>query len=151
MRRIPILTTAAAVALVPAVFGLSGNPALSHSVPVRVPANVAPVTVAQLGPVVDDSSHAEDRAPGTGAAVRTPEPGDDRGGAAVRTPEPGDDRRGTAVRTPEPGDDRGGAAVRTPEPGDDRRGAAVVRTPEPGDDKGGAGGSSDDRGKHGRG
>ena len=137
MRRIPILTTAAAVALVPAVFGLSGNPALSHSVPVRVPANVAPVTVAQLGPVVDDSSHAEDRAPGTGAAVRTPEPGDDR--------------RGTAVRTPEPGDDRGGAAVRTPEPGDDRRGAAVVRTPEPGDDKGGAGGSSDDRGKHGRG
>jgi len=42
MRRIPILTTAAAVALVPAVFGLSGNPALSHSVPVRVPATSPP-------------------------------------------------------------------------------------------------------------
>lgn len=47
MRRI-LFVTAAGAAAVPAVVGLTGNPALRHQVPVRVPANVVPVSTQDL-------------------------------------------------------------------------------------------------------
>jgi hypothetical protein len=47
MRRLMLLTAGVALAAVPAVFGLTDNPALSHSVPVRIPSGAVPVTDVQ--------------------------------------------------------------------------------------------------------
>ena len=64
-------TAAAALAAVPAVLGLVGNPSFSHQLPVHVPSQVAKVL---------ESSD---------PAARAVEPGDDRGRSSHRaTPTP---------------------------------------------------------------
>lgn len=100
MRRIPVVLAAATLAVVPAVLGLTGNPALSHSVPVRVPSNVLPVSADDLEP---DALGDHDQPAGT----RSPEPlaGSDD------APELGDDRvtphESGGPSAPRGGDDNG--------------------------------------------
>ena len=94
MKRMLIVCAAAAVAAVPAVFGLVGNASFAQTVPVRVPAQVASTQSA------DDhggnSTHAE--------------PGDDNGGSSPSaSAEPGDDNGGSSTHA-EPGDDNGGSS-----------------------------------------
>ncbi len=141
MRRTLFVTAAGAVAVVPAVIGLTGNPALSHQVPVTVPANVVPVSTKDLAAQVDDNPGSDDRTVAPTSSTRATEPGDDKGGTrTTRTAEPGDDHGGSRARTPtresrtsEPGDDRGGTRTRT-----------TTRTAEPGDDHGRTSGGNDD-------
>lgn len=74
MKRLLLLVAGVALAAVPAVYGLTANPALSHSVPVRVPAGVVPVLVVDVQ--VDDAGkgrHGTD-----GSALPSPR---DNGGA----------------------------------------------------------------------
>jgi hypothetical protein len=96
MNRLLTISIAAAIAAVPAVTGLAGNPAFAHSVPTHVATTR-----------VDDK----------GGLSRHAEPGDDKGGRA-RHAEPGDDKGGRAKHA-EPGDDKGGPAGRS---GDDGAG-----------------------------
>jgi len=78
MRRLLWLTAGVALAAVPAVFGLTGNPALSHSVPVRIPSGAVPVTDTQIN---DDGQHRHDAGAGSGNE------GSDKGGhGAPATP-----------------------------------------------------------------
>lgn len=151
MKRTLVFTAAAALAIVPAVVGLTANPSLSREVPVAVPSQA---------PAADDRGGATDR------DLRT-EAGDDRragGGAASDDATPSGSASPSAVP-----DDRGGRADRDDrfEPGDDRRVngtapavPAVPATPAtpaapavPGDDSGHHGGPSgaDDSGHHGSG
>ena len=123
MRRTLFVTAAGAVAVVPAVIGLTGNPALSHQVPVTVPANVVPVSTKDLAAQVDDNPGSDDRTVAPTSSTRATEPGDDKGGTrTTRTAEPGDDRDqngGGAAPAPAPrggdsghdaGDDHGGSS-----------------------------------------
>jgi len=138
MRRTLFVTAAGAAAVVPAVIGLTGNPALSHQVPVRVPAHVVPVSAHDLAARADDNPGSDDR---TVTPTSSPhaKPSDDRGDARTRV---------RTTRTVGRGDDRGGARTRartgTPEPGDDHGGTRAIRTAEPGDDHGGKRGGNDD-------
>jgi len=108
MKRMLIVTAAAAVAAVPAVFGLVGNASFAQTVPVRVPAQVATQSADDHG---GNSTHAE---PGDDNGVSSPsaiaEPGDDNGGSSPSaSAEPGDDNGGSSTHA-EPGDDNGGSS-----------------------------------------
>lgn len=48
MKRFVLLAAGAAMATIPAFAGLTGNPALSHRVPVRVPVGAVPVRVTDV-------------------------------------------------------------------------------------------------------
>ena len=106
MKRLLVITAAAVAAAVPAVAGLTGNPALSHRVPVRVPSQAVPAAVSTVTP----SRHAE---PGDDRGSRI-EPGDDNGRVNGR-----DDRRTSTATSGR--DDRGGRGGHA-EPGDDHGG-----------------------------
>jgi hypothetical protein len=161
MRNVLFLTAAGAAAVVPAVIGLSGNPALSHQVPVRVPANVVPVSSQDLARVDDHPAGDDHRAVPTSSA-RTTEPGDDHGGTrtTTRTPahstEPGDDHAGTRTRTTtrtpahstEPGDDRGGTRRGNDDhAGDDDAASNHTGDDHVGDDHAGDDHAGDDHGR----
>jgi len=159
MRRLTILCASAAVAAVPAVFGLAGNPSFSQTVPVHVPPQVKTAstqsTTATPAARDDHGRHAEpgdDRgtdAPRTAPASRSPAPTSSPAAVPGVTPvapriddhgihpEPGDDR-GVHV---EPGDDRGTHA----EPGDDNPGAGSGKGT---DNSGNSGNSGKGRGGH---
>ena len=95
MKRMLIVTAAAAVAAVPAVFGLVGNASFAQTVPVRVPAQVATQSADDHG---GNSTHAE--------------PGDDNGGSSTHA-EPGDDNGGSsrsASAKPTTTDEHGGSS-----------------------------------------
>jgi hypothetical protein len=155
MKRTVVFTAAAAVAIAPAIIGLTANPSLSRAVPVTVPS--------QAPALVDDHGGEVDR------DLRT-EPGDDRdlnGSATV--PAPGGASAPTASPSAVPGasgDDHGGLTDRDlrTEPGDDRRPNGTGAVPAPAgsgnpDDSGHRSGSGsgsgsddgpgDDRGGHG--
>jgi hypothetical protein len=100
MRRILFVTAAGAAAVVPAIVGLTGNPALSHQVPVRVPANVVPVSTRDLAPRADDPPGNDDRQVTPTSSTATAAARDDNGRTRTRTR--------TRPRTIEPGDDHGG-------------------------------------------
>lgn len=87
MRRLIIIAATAAATTIPAVVGLTGNPALSHRVPVQARSQTIAVQQATQHPT-------------TATTSRTAEPGDDKGTHS----EPGDDRG----QHSEPGNDRGG-------------------------------------------
>lgn len=156
MKRTLVFTAAAALAIVPAVVGLTANPSLSREVPVAVPSQA---------PTADDRGGATDR------DLRT-EAGDDRranGTGATTSPTDDATPSGPSSPTAVP-DDHGGSTDRDDrfEPGDDRRvngtapvapaapaapaapGAPAVPAPAPADDSGHHGGSSgtDDSGHH---
>ncbi len=70
MKRLLLLVAGAALAAAPAVFGLTDNPTLSHSVPVRVPSGAVPVTDTQI----DDSvsvRHGENTSGKDGTSARS--------------------------------------------------------------------------------
>jgi hypothetical protein len=98
MKRLALLAAGTALAAIPAVIGLTGNPALSHRVPVRVPSGAVPVKVADTQPEVHRQGHGSDDASPSAGPARPAEPGDDKGGL-VRHAEPGDDRDGSSGRS----------------------------------------------------
>lgn len=109
MKRTLVFTAAAALAIVPAVVGLTANPSLSREVPVSVPSQA---------PTADDRGGATDR------DLRT-EAGDDRraSGTGAAT-SPSDDATPSGSSSPSTvPDDHGGRVDRDDrvEPGDDRR------------------------------
>jgi hypothetical protein len=54
MKRLSVMTVGLTLAALPAIYGLAGNPALSQSVPVRIPVGAVRVAVAE--PRSDDSA-----------------------------------------------------------------------------------------------
>jgi hypothetical protein len=148
MRRLIILAASAAVAAVPAVFGLAGNPSFSQSVPVHVPSQVKLASThssstTKATKIDDHGKHAE--------------PGDDRGTDAPRTVSAARSTAPTHSPAAVPGlnpaaprvDDHGIHA----EPGDDRGVHVAPGHAEPGDnDRGGttgaSGNGSNSRGGH---
>ncbi len=150
MKRTLVFTAAAALAIVPAVVGLTANPSLSREVPVSVPSQA---------PTADDRGGATDR------DLRT-EAGDDRranGTGAATSPSDDTTPSGSSSPSAVP-DDHGGRVDRDDrvEPGDDRRvngtgtvapaapavPAAPAAPAAPVDDSGRHGGD-DDGGRHG--
>ncbi len=145
MRRLIIIAATAAATAIPAVIGLTGNPALSHRVPVQAPSQTIAVQQAteHPGPSTSRSSstHSE---PGDDRGRNHSEPGDDRGRSSTHS-EPGDDKGGSSTHS-EPGDDKGGSSTHS-EPGDDKGGSSTHS--EPGDDRGGSTTHSGGHGGHG--
>ena len=127
------LTAGVALAAVPALFGLTGNPALSHSVPVRVPSGAVPVTDTQIdnGRLHHESeggSGREGSGKGHGATVTPPVAG--RGGHGSPAPPPvaGKDRHGGRATTPGPSTIPHVATVTPQGPGKRGHGADDART-----------------------
>ena len=124
-------TGAAALAAVPAVLGLVGNPSFSHQLPVHVPSQVAKVLVS------------------SDPAARAVEPGDDRARSSHRAPPTS--ARASSSRHAEPGDDNGGA-TRHAEPGDDhRQGGGSGSGSGSGSGRGGSDDATHSGGRHDRG
>jgi hypothetical protein len=124
MKRI-IITGAALLAVVPASMGLVSNAAFSQSVPVRLPAQVAPAS--------SQSNHLE-IGDDKGGLTTHVEAGDDKGGLTTHV-EAGDDKGGLTTHV-EAGDDKGGLTTHV-EAGDDKGG--LTTHVEPGDDSSGRG------------
>jgi hypothetical protein len=117
MKRLMLLAAGVALAAVPAVIGLIGNPALSHSVPVRVPAGAVPVTAAQIHDSGADR-HGKDV---SGKDAPGKEPGKDgRGIADDSGKDPG------AVAPDVPGEDRHDSTATSNAPRRHRRGSGQV-------------------------
>lgn len=156
MKRTLVFTAAAALAIVPAVVGLTANPSLSREVPVSVPSQA---------PTPDDRGGAADRDLRTEAGV------DRRANGTGAATSPSDDATPSGSSSPSAvPDDHGGRVDRDDrvEPGDDRRvngtGAVAPAAPAvpaapatpaspavPADDSGhhSSGSGSDDSGHHG--
>jgi hypothetical protein len=79
---------AGAVAAVPAILGVVGNPSFSQQIPVRVPSQVAHIS--EVGAQSSQTPSTPTRPP-TRRAIRSPEPGDDHGGARSAEHGGGDD------------------------------------------------------------
>ncbi|HEV7206340.1 MAG TPA: hypothetical protein VGN18_17170 [Jatrophihabitans sp.] len=135
------LVAAAAVAALPAVIGLSGNPSFSHQLPVHVPSQARAVEL------VDGSSEVS-VAPAPSATRSRAEAADDRpsdGGPSDGGP-PGDGPAPTAadpVPTRSRGSrDDGPTAARSTGTGREEHPSTVARTSEGGDSRGGPGPAS---------
>jgi hypothetical protein len=68
MKRLMLLVAGVVLAVVPAVFGLTDNPPLSHRVPVRIPAGTVPAGDAQVADSGDPHT------PATPTATAPPSP-----------------------------------------------------------------------------
>ena len=121
MKRLLLVAAGVALAAVPAVFGLTDNPSLSHSVPVRIPSGAVPVTehhwdnTDRVGH--DTATSGEDR---RGTAADSGKGG--HAPAVTRPATSGKDRRGAAADNGKDG--HAPAATRPATSGKDRRGAA---------------------------
>ena len=71
MKRLMLVAAGVALATVPAVLGLTHNPALSHSVPVRILSGAAAVTGTPIDPFVKPTM-APSRAASTATAPSRP-------------------------------------------------------------------------------
>ncbi len=82
MKRLALLAAGSVLAAIPAVIGLTGNPALSHRVPVRVPGGAQPVQVSDTQPEVQRQGRGSDDVTASPSARPSEhaEPGDDHGG-----------------------------------------------------------------------
>ncbi len=130
MNRTLIFAVAAGVAVMPAVFGLAGNPSFSHRLPVQVPAGAplvqevgdSELRVVDAEPTGSESTSGPDSGRGSSGAdgqsgsagSAGSEPGDDKGGAPSRSSTSGaDDHGGSGKTAPSTssGDSHGGGSV----------------------------------------
>ena len=125
MRRLLWLTAGVALAAVPAVFGLTGNPALSHRIPVRIPSGAVPVTDTQIN---DDGQHRHEAGPGSGNE------GSDKGGHGAPATPPLTGKRGPGAQgdgapTTSPVTGKGGHGAPTTPPAAGKGGHGSPTTP----------------------
>jgi hypothetical protein len=125
MKRLLLLVAGVALAAVPAVFGLTDNPALSHSVPVRVPSGAVPVTETHgSASIRHDENTSGKNISGKdshGGPATEDGSGEDRRGVPAPAGVSGNDRRGVPAPAGVSGNDHRGAPAPADVPGKDRQ------------------------------